>query len=149
MPQYPDLLCSRRTGRRTLKLSITHRPKGPLLTTQVVTARDQVRGVALPRAAILQFGLAIGLVLLPLLLAPLPPLTDYPNHLARLGILRDVLSGGPASPWYELSSLAVPNLLSDVVILLLAQLVSLEQAARIVLGLALLLPLLGVAALQR
>lgn len=83
------------------------------------------------------FGAALtllGIALIPIILVEIPPLMDYPNHMARMHILID----GGHSPWlrqyYEIRWHILPNLSMDLVIPLLARFMSLETAGRVFIG---------------
>ena len=86
-------------------------------------------------------------LLLPLTLVDVPPLLDYPNHLARAYLL----AFGPGDP--VLSHMAVshwaiiPNLAIDVLLPAAMRVWAVHDAGRIVLGVIVVLPLLGCAAL--
>lgn len=69
---------------------------------------------------------------LPVLLAAVPPLADYPGHLARVHILHDLLTEGRFAAWYRLHWAVVPNLGMDGFVLALrAAGVPIEAAGRI------------------
>ena len=84
----------------------------------------------------------------PLVLTPLPPLVDYPNHLARMLVLMSpddpVLSRIDSIDWH-----VVPNVAMDLTIPPLARFMPLDVAGRIFVALCLLLPLVGAAILHR
>ena len=68
-------------------------------------------------------------VALPALWVDVPAMTDYPNHLARMYLL--VSSGTAAqNPYYELNWGFYPNLAMDILVPLLAHLVSVELATK-------------------
>jgi hypothetical protein len=88
------------------------------------------------------------LLLFPLLLIDVPPLLDYPNHLARLYVLAfpddAVLSRIYAQHWS-----IIPNLAVDLLVPPLLHVLPVYLTGRIVLAIALLLPVLGCAAYSR
>jgi hypothetical protein len=92
--------------------------------------------------------LLCGVLLAPLLLTDVPPLLDYPNHLARM-----VLLAWPHDP--TLSRLAVPHwgiipdLAIDLVMPPLLHILPVYLAGRLVLGGIILLPVLGSVAYSR
>jgi len=91
----------------------------------------------------------VGLTLSPLLWAAVPPLVDYPNHLARMWILvqngaRPELASNYAVAWRLL-----PNLGMDLVVPALAQVTPLEIAGRVFIALTLLSLVAGTMALHR
>jgi hypothetical protein len=72
------------------------------------------------------FVLLMVLVTLPLFSTVLPPLFDYPNHLARMHILSE---GGNA--FYAVRWGPLPNLAQDLIVPPLARLMSLETASKL------------------
>lgn len=92
---------------------------------------------------------AVALLLLPLLITDVPPILDYPNHLARLVLLH----AGPDDPvlgrFFEPAWSILPNLASDVIVPPLLGLLPPHVAGRVMLGGILLLNLAGVIALHR
>jgi hypothetical protein len=72
------------------------------------------------------FALALILVAVPVLSTVLPPLLDYPNHLARMHLL---LEGGDA--FYAVRWAALPNLAEDLIVPSLARLMPLDIAAKL------------------
>ncbi len=88
-------------------------------------------------------------LLAPLLITDVPPLLDYPNHLARLVLLAagpdDPLLGRVFTPHWSI----IPNLAVDVVGPPLLHLLPVHVAGRCLLGFILLLNLAGVLALHR
>ncbi|MGI4941890.1 MAG: hypothetical protein ACRYHQ_15245, partial [Janthinobacterium lividum] len=91
----------------------------------------------------------LGLLLLfPLLLVDVPPVLDYPNHLARIFVLAHpddpVLAALYAPRWRVL-----PNLGIDLVGVALLRVLPVHVAGRILLGVTLLLPVVGVVAHAR
>jgi hypothetical protein len=88
-------------------------------------------------------------LLAPLLIADVPPVLDYPNHLARFVLL----SAGPddpvLGPMFTPKWTIIPNLASDVVGPMLLRLLPVHVAGRCLLGGILLLNLAGVLAMHR
>jgi hypothetical protein len=72
------------------------------------------------------FVLALTLVAIPVFSTVLPPLVDYPNHLARMHLLA---VGGDA--FYAVHWAALPNLAEDLIVPPLARLVPLDVAAKL------------------
>jgi hypothetical protein len=89
--------------------------------------------MALLRPVVLKTVIAIAVVIvgvaLPTLWVDIPAMTDYPNHLARMYLL---VSSGTASqnPYYEVNWGFYPNLAMDILVPLLAHLVSVELATK-------------------
>lgn len=103
------------------------------------------------RASIALVGLAITLPLLLVVLTPVPPLLDYPNHLARLWLLAGGAERSSLAPYYAADwSNAFTNTGMDRLAVMLAPIIGgAENAARVMIALALLLPPLGAALLNR
>jgi hypothetical protein len=93
---------------------------------------------------------ALCLILLaPLALVDVPPLLDYPNHLARATVLAfgdgdPILSKMYASHWA-----IIPNLGTDLILPPLLDILPTHLAGRIVVGIVILLPVIGTAAYSR
>jgi hypothetical protein len=88
-------------------------------------------------------------LLLPLALVPIPPILDYPNHLARMF----VLAYGPhdrffAQVYFQHWAI-IPNIGIDMIMPQMLAVMSVYTAGRIMLGAALLLPVLGTVAYSR
>ena len=89
------------------------------------------------------------MLLAPLTLVDVPPLLDYPNHLARAV----VLAFGPTDPvlsqMYAPHWAIIPNLGIDLVLPPLLDVFPVHVAGRIVIGMAIMLPILGTVAYSR
>ena len=81
------------------------------------------------------FAVLLAVVSIPLFSTALPPLVDYPNHLARLGLI-----AGDGNEFYAVRWAPLPDLAADLVVPLLARVMPLELAGKmfLVLGFALL-----------
>jgi hypothetical protein len=78
----------------------------------------------------LLFAILFALSLCPVLLAPIPAMVDYPNHLARMFILAQ--DGSPqANPFYQVTWAWYPNLAMDLLVPPLARFMSVETATRL------------------
>ena len=88
-------------------------------------------------------------LLAPLTLADVPPMLDYPNHLARLLTL-SVLPADPVfGRFYTLHWDIIPNLALDLTVPPLLRIFPVHLVGRAVAGLILLLPVLGAVAYHR
>ena len=89
------------------------------------------------------------ILLAPLALVDLPPLLDYPNHLARAV----VLAFGAADPFlsrmYAAHWAVIPNLGTDLVLPPLLHVLPIHLAGRVVVACAILLPVVGTIAYSR
>lgn len=89
-------------------------------------------------------------LLVPPLLAPVPPLLDYPNHLARWHILVDAVVHGREHPYYEVAwGQAWINSAADMLAVALGALLGADRAGAVLLCLAIVLPPAGAVALNR
>ena len=93
--------------------------------------------------------LVAALIVLPLFYTLVPPLEDYPNHLARMFILAQHTSNEFLSRFYTIAWAPIPNLIMDIAIPPLIPLVGVYTAGRIFIGATLLLLLLGPMAVHR
>jgi hypothetical protein len=89
------------------------------------------------------------LLLAPLMLTEIPPLLDYPNHLARMYILANVARDPELARIYGANWQIVPNVGIDLAMPALMRLLPLAAAGKVFLGLALLMPVAGVIVLHR
>lgn len=90
-----------------------------------------------------------GVLLAPLFVVDVPPLLDYPNHLARMYVLAFGEQDPILSRMYAQHWAVIPNLAIDVVLPALARLVPIYVAGRLMLAATLLLPLIGVIVYHR
>jgi hypothetical protein len=86
----------------------------------------------------------LALVSAPVLSTVLPPLVDYPNHLARMRLIAE---GG--NRFYAVHWTPLPNLAQDLIVPPLAQLIPLETAGRLFLVIIFALVACGVLCLNR
>jgi hypothetical protein len=101
------------------------------------------------QAARLLLPLVLLLLALPLTLTDLPPLLDYPNHLARMYVLLNHATHPAIAAIYDVHWQLVPNMGMDLVVPPLARLIPLRLAGRLYAAAALLLPVAGTVLLHR
>ena len=89
------------------------------------------------------------ILLAPLALIDMPPLLDYPNHLARAVVLAAGTSDPILSRMYAAHWAVIPNLGTDLVLPPLLHLLPVHLAGRIVVGISILLPVAGTVAYSR
>ncbi|CAE6789271.1 MAG: hypothetical protein H8K06_18965 [Nitrospira sp.] len=89
------------------------------------------------------------IALIPLVLVHIPPLVDYPNHLARVHILADNGQHPLLRQYYEIHWDLLPNLAIDILLPPLLTVVSVETAGKLFLGLILTFLAFGTIALHR
>jgi hypothetical protein len=88
-------------------------------------------------------------LLAPLTIADVPPLLDYPNHLARLFVLANLPGDPVLARFYEPRWGIIPNLALDLTVPPLLRFFPIHDVGRIVVGVVLLLPVFGAAAYHR
>ncbi len=84
-----------------------------------------------------------GLALMPVLSTTIPPLVDYPNHLARMHILNAWENTPSLQGNYDLNWRLQPNLAMDLLVPFLARYMSIFDAGRIFIAATILLVLLS------
>ena len=112
--------------------------------------RSALAGFARRRAAVIASYVALtALALFPLVLTRVPPLVDYPDHLARMWILlhRDDIQALATN--YVIDWRLLPNLAMDLIVPALAQIMPLEIAGRVFIAATMALLMLATAALHR
>ena len=71
------------------------------------------------------------LLLLPFFFVQIPPLQDYPNHLARIHILTQIHADAGLQEYYRVQWAPLPNLAMDLIVPIMALFVPLETAGRL------------------
>ena len=99
------------------------------------TTRDRVWWIAL-------LGLC-AVLLAPLLVVDVPPLLDYPNHLARVFVLASLPYDPELAKFYAPRWTVIPNLALDMVAPALLQFLPVHVVGRLLIAAAVLLPVLG------
>jgi hypothetical protein len=84
------------------------------------------------------------ILLVPLFLVDMPPLLDYPNHLARMYVLAFGQHDPILSRMYAQHWTIIPNLAIDLVLPQMIKVLPIYLAGKIALGVTLLLPFIGV-----
>ncbi len=95
------------------------------------------------------FLLFFALVCAPLFLTPIPPLVDYPNHLARMYLLAEIGHMPALQPFYAVEWRPVPNLAMDALVPPLLHIMPLEWAGKLFLAAVYFVLAAGSAALNR
>lgn len=117
---------------------------GEAISLNLRTFTDRISTRLATRAAwwtILSATCAI--LLIPLFLVDVPPLLDYPNHLARMYVLAFGAQDPILSQMYQQHWAIIPNLAIDLVMPAMLHVMPVYTAGRIVLAATLLLPLIG------
>src|SRR5580700_11877844 len=95
------------------------------------------------------FALAACVLAAPLFLVEIPPVLDYPNHMARIYVLAHAATDPVLSKMYAQHWAIIPDLAIDIITPWTLSFLPLHVAGRLVLALALLLPVLGAAVYSR
>jgi hypothetical protein len=101
------------------------------------------------RAMALGFPLLSLIAIIPIVTVRLPPILDYPNHLARMHILAALPGSADLARYYRAVWTPIPDLAWDGVVPLLAQAMPTEIAMRLILAVMLLALAGGAVALHR
>ena len=109
---------------------------------------DAATAQPLPGRFVLGFAVLFVLSCVPLLLTALPPLLDYPNHLARMYLLPQLPDAGLAR-YYSVGWAPIPDLGMDAIVPFLAAVMPLEWAGKLFIALTFLLLAGGTAAIHR
>jgi hypothetical protein len=88
-------------------------------------------------------------VCVPILTHPLPPLTDYLNNLARAHVIATIAGDADLQRFYTIEWRIIPNLMTDLVVPVLARATSIYAAGQIFTVATLVLTLSGTFALHR
>ena len=76
------------------------------------------------------FILFAGIAAIPILLHPLPPLSDYINHLSRMHVIAAIGSDSDLARFYEVNWQVIPNLMMDMVLPVLVRVMSIYAAGQ-------------------
>jgi hypothetical protein len=86
---------------------------------------------------------------IPIILHPLPPVTDYINHLARMHVIASIGSDPDLAHFYEIDWQIIPNLMMDMVVPPLERIMSIFVAGQVYTITSFVLILSGTLALNR
>src|SRR5690349_23654119 len=112
-------------------------------TIPMVPAGRSDASNALGRLGVAAYVVLCALTLSPLLWAAVPPLVDYPNHLARIWVLVQNGALPELAQNYVVAWRLLPNLAMDLILPALAQIMPLEIAGRLFIALTMLSLLAG------
>ena len=71
------------------------------------------------------------LISIPIWTHPLPPLSDYINHLARMRVIAELSNNSQIATFYQLDWQVIPNLAMDIIVPPLARFVNVYLAGQI------------------
>ena len=95
------------------------------------------------------FVVLMAIISIPILLHPLPPISDYINHLARMHVIATINSDPDLSRYYEIDWQVIPNLMMDMVVPLLERVMNVYRAGQAYTLLSFVLILSATVALHR
>jgi hypothetical protein len=101
------------------------------------------------RQVAILFVLIAAVSCLPIVLHPLPPLTDYVNHLARMHVIATIGSDPDLAQFYQVDWQVVPNLMMDLIVPLMQRIANVYVAGQIYTVASFVLILSGALALNR
>jgi hypothetical protein len=104
-------------------------PNKPIITNQP-WSRFRAHGFSAPQIAVLFVGF-IALISIPIWTHPLPPLSDYVNHLARMHVIATLSKNPLLAQYYEIDWQVIPNLTMDLIVPLLARFMNVYLAGQI------------------
>jgi hypothetical protein len=115
----------------------------------VIRPEADQHSVTSRRLLIAAYLVAALIVLAPILIVEIPPLVDYPNHLARIHVLADYASSPLLQQNYAIEWRPIPNLAIDGIASALSWFVPPMLAGRVVLALTVLLTAGGILILHK
>src|SRR5450755_3835870 len=89
------------------------------------------------------------LISIPIWTHPLPPLSDYVNHLARMHVIATLSKNPQLAQYYEIDWQVIPNLTMDLIVPLLARVMNVYLAGQVFIVGMFALIISGVLALNR
>jgi hypothetical protein len=92
--------------------------------------RLRAAGFSVPQIAVLFAALTL-LISIPIWTHPLPPLSDYVNHLARMSVLATLAKNPLLAGFYEINWQVIPNLTMDIIVPFLARVMNIYLAGQV------------------
>lgn len=121
-----------------------------LAPTQPPDEGIKPRRVEFGRCAIaVWFVVLLAMTAIPILLHPLPPLSDYVNHLARMHVIAAINSDPDLARYYEIDWQVIPNLMMDLIVPQFERLMNVYLAGQVYTVLSFALIVSGTLALHR
>jgi hypothetical protein len=122
-------------------------PNKPIITNQP-WSRFRAHGFSAPQIAVL-FAAFTLLISIPIWTHPLPPLSDYVNHLARMHVIATLPNNPQLAQYYEIDWQVIPNLTMDLIVPVLARFMNIYLAGQVFIVGMFALMVSGVLALNR
>jgi hypothetical protein len=108
----------------------------------------RLAGYPAPHIAVLFAALTL-LISIPIWTHPLPPLSDYVNHLARMHVIATLSTNARLANFYEIDWQVIPNLTMDLIVPLLAKVMNVYLAGQVFMVAMFALIISGTLALNR
>jgi hypothetical protein len=105
-------------------------PNKPIMSAAPPIARHRSPGFSPPQLVVL-FAAFLLLISIPIWTHPLPPLSDYVNHLARMHVIATVKQNQQLARFYEIDWQVIPNLIMDFIVPLLAKAMNIYVAGQV------------------
>ena len=122
-------------------------PNKPIITN-MPGSRFRAHGFSAPQIGVL-FAAFTLLISIPIWTHPLPPLSDYVNHLARMHVIATIAKNSLLAQYYEIDWQVIPNLTMDLIVPLLARFMNIYLAGQVFIVMMFALIISGVLALNR
>jgi hypothetical protein len=122
-------------------------PNKPIIS-KPPSPRFRSPGFSAPQIAVLFAALTM-LISIPIWTHPLPPLSDYVNHLARMHVIATLSSNPQLANFYEIDWQVIPNLTMDLIVPLLARVMNIYLAGQVYIVAMFALIISGTLALNR
>jgi hypothetical protein len=125
-------------------------PNKPIVSPplKATSLRARTHGFSAPQIWVL-FAAFTLLISIPILTHPLPPISDYINHLARMHVMATIGKDTQLSNFYEIDWQVIPNLTMDLIVPLLAHVMKIYLAGQVFLVAMFALMISGTLALNR
>src|ERR1022692_4301654 len=104
-------------------------PNKPIVSNPP-SSRSRAQGFSAPQIAVL-FAAFTMLISIPIWTHPLPPLSDYVNHLARMHVIATLSKNPLLARYYEIDWQVIPNLTMDLIVPQLARVMNVYRAGQV------------------
>jgi hypothetical protein len=104
-------------------------PNKPIVAGQP-SLRSRAHGFSAPQIGVL-FTAFMLLISIPIWTHPLPPLSDYVNHLARMHVMATLSNNAQLAHFYEVDWQVIPNLTMDMIVPRLARVMNVYLAGQV------------------
>jgi len=104
-------------------------PNKPIIANPP-SVRSRAHGFTSPQIGVLFVAFML-LISIPIWTHPLPPLSDYVNHLARMNVIATISHNPLLARFYEIDWTVIPNLTMDLIVPLLARVMNVYLAGQV------------------